>query len=738
MAGLPPPDWFTRDCDQTFRPGIQLVSVQRSADDTGLDGRMLVDSHGVIWIPAAQFSAWTGYRPPIEPPRQHGGDTWRRLGGVPHHADACLVRLQIARHQPVRRYQPNLVDEATAATPTHGVILNLDLFGRQVARESSVSALTELGISTPQGYLRTREVFRDDGPQRLDTQFRHDLTDLSQTVILGDQVSSNRLGGLVRYGGISWGSDFSQQPELPLYPLPRISGNAALPSTAELYVDGQLRQRQGLAGGPFLLGSSGLPQGAGTLDVITRDALGREVRSSQPFYISPQLLRPGLDEFHVDLGRLRNGFGSGNDSYGSSFGSMDWRSGIHEQLTAGLHADLQGERQSLQAEALTSRLDTGLSQLLAGLSRDRDAGAGFLLGASQEWRTGSTYLQGGYRYGSAGFAELGREPGAIAGRATFQAGQRLGTSVQASLGWTREQRRDREDIEIRNLGLQYQPRRDLLWTLTATGSPQVGWTRSIGVFSYLPSWHQSVLLQCQQLPGNDLAVVLQWRWQPPDSPWTLQASGSRNSSLAGAAYNGPRGLASLNATEDAAGTALQGSLSTGLAWVPGQFHQGRRINDSLLMANAGASGITVYREHQSVGVTDADGRLMISDLLPYVPVTVALDAANLPLTAQAASLETRVRPPRGIGILPLSLPKASWQRRWRLRLDDGQQVPAGSQALRDGVAADLPVGLDGLLYLPDAWTGSALLVRLPDERQCHVRQLPPGDGHEDTPCVLQP
>ncbi len=736
------PEWFEHDCHGSLGSGLQLVEIQRHAEDSGLNGRILIDANGRIWIPADTYQDWTGQPAPTIAPRLGEGERWLPLDAIPHHVDACRARLQLAGRLPVQRLAQAPQATASSLPAATGAVLNLDLAGYAASGGSpQLHALSELGISTGMGYWRTRQLFQPDGSHRLDSQFRHDILTRGETVVLGDQLSGGSLADSVVFGGISWGSDFSQRPELPRYPLPLLSGDAVLSSVAELYVDGQLRQRDRLAPGPYQMEPLLIPQGFGRIDVITHDALGRETRLSQPFYTSSSLLRAGLDDYRINAGWLRHGMGSDNDHYAEGYASGDWRRGLNDQLTVGTHADAMAGRQGLQGEILASATSTGLSRLTGGVSRDDQAGGGYQIGASQEWQSRDLSLQGSWRHASSAFAEPGREPGAIATCTSFQAGLNLTPGVQASAGWLREQRRDRDSLELRNLALQFHLFSGSQWVISATQVPGTGWTHSLSLFQALPG-RQSLALQLQQDSDGELAGQLQWAWQPDEHPWSLRADladDTRGSaSRIGAFYNGEYGAGSVGVNDNPDGRSLQGSLSTGLAWVPGNLFWSRRLNDSFIVVDAGEPGITLYRNNQIVGRTDSHGQLLVSDLQPYHPALLALGLDDLSLDAQPASLEQTVRPPRGAGRVDWRQPSGSRLNAWHARLDGGSLLPAGSLIRHNDESADLPSGQDGLLYIPAAWAGATLDITLPDGRRCHIGTLPADDPATEATCVLQP
>lgn len=738
------PGWFAQDCSGSLGSGLQLVEVQRHAEDSGTPGRILIDADGRIWIPADAYQQWTGRQPPASPPRQTDDGEWHPLDAIPHHTDACQARLQIASQLPTQHHSGQH-GSSTALPASTGALLNLDLFGHTSPGQGArLHALTELGLSTGIGYWRSRHLLQPEGNRRLDSQLRYDIISRGETVVLGDQLTSNGLTDNILFAGLSWGSDFSQRPELPRYPIPVLAGDAVLSSVAELYVDDQLRQREHLGPGPYQLQPLLTPQGFGEIQVITRDSLGRETRISQPFYSSSSLLAAGLDDYRINAGRLRLGFGSAQDRYGEHFASGDWRRGLNDRLTAGLHADVMPDRQGLQGSLLYGSPDTGLSGLASGMSHDRQAGTGYLLGISQEWLSRHASLQGSWRHASPAFVELGREPGAIATRASLQASLRPYPGLQTSAGWLREDRRDRDDLAIYNLALQFQLQTGSQWIISASNVPGNGWTRSLALFQTLAG-KQSLAAQLQLDPDGNLSSLLQWSWQPDDHPWSLRADradsrrdGHDSSSRVSAIYNGSYGLGSLGVVDSTAGRSLQGNLSTSLSWVPGSLFWGRRLSDSFVVVDTGEPGITLYRNHQVVGRTDAHGRMLISDLEPYHPALLALAADEIPMASQPARMEQDIRPPRGAGRVDWRPPAGSRMSAWQARLDDGGLLPAGSSIQHADKLAELPSGHDGLLYLPADWTGSRLDITLKDGRRCRIEHLPASDLTAEATCQLQP
>lgn len=61
--------------------------------------------------------------------------------------------------------------------------------------------------------------------------------------------------------------------------------------------------------------------------LITTDALGRQVSTTLPFYVTSELLKRGLSDGAVTLGSLRRNYGIDNFDYGPAAGSGSYRYG---------------------------------------------------------------------------------------------------------------------------------------------------------------------------------------------------------------------------------------------------------------------------------------------------------------------------------------------------------------------------------------------------------------------------
>ena len=130
-------------------------------------------------------------------------------------------------------------------------------------------------------------------------------------------------------------------------PRPGVSGESALPSTVELYVDNLLRMRREVPSGPFTIEDLPVLSGQGDARLVVRDILGREQVITQPFFTSSRLLKQGLQDYSYELGFVRRNFGIDSNNYGRFMAVGTHRLGFTEKFTGEIHGELLGNQQAV-------------------------------------------------------------------------------------------------------------------------------------------------------------------------------------------------------------------------------------------------------------------------------------------------------------------------------------------------------------------------------------------------------
>ena len=162
------------------------------------------------------------------------------------------------------------------------------------------------------------------------------------TLRVGDSISSpGGWGRAVRFGGVQYGTNFSTQPMLVTTPLLAAQGEAVVPSTVDVFVNGRPVASESVPPGPFSIDHLPVLTGAGQLQVVVTDALGRQQVLNQPYYSGTALLRTDLAEYSFELGSIRQDYGDRSFAYGDVLGVASYRRGITDTLTAGARAEAQ-------------------------------------------------------------------------------------------------------------------------------------------------------------------------------------------------------------------------------------------------------------------------------------------------------------------------------------------------------------------------------------------------------------
>ena len=303
--------------------------------------------------------------------------------------------------------------DAPRATRTGpGAFLNYDVSAEQASDRQQGGGFFELGLFGNQGVVTNTMVARYEeatrSVARLDTTWSRDFPELMATLRVGDSISTpGPWGRAVRFGGIQFGTNFSTQPMLVTTPLLAAEGEAVVPSTVDVFVNGRPIASEQVPPGPFSIDRLPVLTGAGQLQVVVTDALGRQQVLTQPYYSGTSLLRHDLAEYSVELGSVREDYGSRSFSYGDMIGVASYRRGMTDTLTAGARAEAQANGiYALGADAAWQAGYAGIvtAQLAAG---GDSSGAGFLAGFGVE-RSGQTFSAFAQtQYASRSFVQTG-------------------------------------------------------------------------------------------------------------------------------------------------------------------------------------------------------------------------------------------------------------------------------------------------------------------------------------------
>ncbi len=228
-----------------------------------------------------------------------------------------------------------------------GAYLNYDVYLDHTDGVKDYSVLPEIGVFKDfwqfnQAFLARHvddERNKDNSFIRLKTAFAVDFPEHYTQLTVGDGTTvMTPFVNSLRYGGISFGTNFSDRPDFIYWNAPTLRGSAALPSKVDLLLNGVSIYQQNVTPGDFVLQTGANIQQAGNAQLVVEDVLGNRTVQSFPLMINNRLLLPGLNEYNVTLGKLRYNYDTSSNDYREFFSNLYYRRGITPSTTLGVNA----------------------------------------------------------------------------------------------------------------------------------------------------------------------------------------------------------------------------------------------------------------------------------------------------------------------------------------------------------------------------------------------------------------
>jgi len=602
--------------------------------------------------------------------------------------------------------------DAPRVTPARpGGFVNYDFFLGHSGGPSEAGAIFESGLFGSRGVLVNSVAMRRYAGQmsgvRLDTTWTIDFPDRLATLRVGDWYTApGSWGRSVRFGGLQYGTNFSTQPALVTTPLLQASGEAVVPSTVDVFVNGRPVSSQAVPPGPFAV--EGLPaiSGSGQLQMVVTDAAGRQQVISQPYYSSTALLRAGLNEYSFEAGAVRQDYGQRSSAYGDVAAAATFRRGISDRFTAEAHAEGRSGN-GPRAAGIGGAWQTGelgVVTVAAAAGADRD-GSGWLGGLGFERNGSLLTVFARAQYASESFAQLGSDSFEERPRQQLFGGMGLnfGASGSLQLAYGQQGFWGAPSVETLGLGYSLTLRRLGFFSLYATHATAEDSDTGL-LFSWtMPLGDRRSTSTAMRYSPNDggenfevVSALQQNLGVGPGTGYSVEVSTS-NDLRGGISYQGRAGVASADyARRDGVDGARVGAVG-GVAITGAGVMPSRRLDRSFAVVQvADLEGVPVMVDNQLVGRTDAKGRVLVSELRPYDRNSISIDPTAVPLDAKLDTDSMNVTPAYRSGGLVQFPVKRALAATVRLVQANGQPVPSGARVTLGGET--FPVALNGLLY----------------------------------------
>lgn len=572
---------------------------------------------------------------------------------------------------------------------------------------------------------------------RYDTRWNTQNDSDARSWYMGDVISDAQIwSNSVRVGGIQIKRDFSLRPDLVTYPLPAFVGQAAIPSTVDLYIDGYKTSSHTVQPGPFSLTNIPFINGAGEAVITTTDKLGRQITTTLPFYVASELLAPGLSEYSFTGGVFRENYGINNFEYGATALSGSYRYGAFNWLTLEAHAE---NAASMLLAGGGARLKAGTYGVLNGafVQSHSPGNAGNLISWGYQYHTRIFSLSTQHQQRSGRYCDLALYRVYKEHRDSSSFGSnRRSAQYSASVSFKEYGNLAAAFIDIQENSGAVNQLLNLSWSknlwrgsnIYLSASQQLQQKSWAGLISltipFGESHHASLSIERGQ-QGSSAQRTWLSRSMPPDGGLAWNASWAHMSNNDDYHEGGLNWQTKkINMASGFYGTdktpVMWAELSGALVMMNGGLYAANTINDAFVLVKTDYPGVPVRYENQLMGKTDSHGYLLISNIGSYYPAKYVIDTLDLPANLAVPATEQRLSVKRNSGHL-LHFKVQSLQAASVIILDQyGQPLPVSTQIRRKGQATEY-IGWDGLTWMDNLTAENSITAFTPDGRRCETR-----------------
>ncbi len=657
----------------------------------------------------------------------------------------------------VRNTRSNQRPQPTASP---GMLLNYNIYGSQTQNNAkNLSAFTELRAFSALGVLSSTALTTatystgnsnsnndkdwDGRTVRLDTNWSKSFPDKLLTVRAGDILT----GALswtrsTRLGGLQLGTNFDLQPYMTTTPLPSFFGSATLPSAVELYVNGLKQYSGDVPIGPFELQTAPSFSGAGDAQLVVTDALGQSTTLEFSLYDAHRLLQPGLSDWSVELGAVREKYGSKSFDYGNNIAaSGTWRYGVSKRFTAETHAEVTNglSNAGIGGTWLLGRAGGVLFASLAGSESQGQNGAQY--STSYTWNN-SRFNIGASATGTKGtYRDVGSQYGSVPVRRSEQISSGYSTQSLGSFGMSYNQvsLTDQETTQFASAywSRSFGQRLSLSANLNQDLDDSANSSASIGA-SFSLDRNVSMNSSIQHTDERDVFVAdishsapnsggINWRAQARhiiDN--SLDSNSSRsdsNDGLAELSYLGRYGRvqAGVSVNDDSYATYASGTGS--LVMMGGGLFPTRQINSGFAVVSTdGIANVPVLLQNSPIGTTNSRGLLLVSPLNAYQSNKIGINPMDLPADLRIDKVNIEATPTDRAGTL-VNFAITPVRSASIILIDSSNQpLPLGSQVrqLTNMAVPPTIIGFDGEVYLDTLDEHNVLEIINPSGDICTV------------------
>jgi outer membrane usher protein len=574
---------------------------------------------------------------------------------------------------------------------------------------------------------------------RFETYFQRDSENKLQSITLGDVINATpHWGQSIRMGGIRIARDYELNPNVITYPLPEFYGESALPGSIDLIINNQLNWRDQVTPGPFLINAVPYISGAGVAQIVTTNVQGQQIRQTINFYVTSELLAPGMFDYDFTFGYRRKNFGLvSNDYEEKPLLSTSLRYGLNRSLTSQLLIQ-GGDGLRLGGAGLTFLAGSaGVFDLAAAASYyNKDIiEKGHQVSIVYDYTYKNVGINARYLKHYGNYHDLGSQSRQLIDTSDIDTRIQVGLSIHDNrlgsfnLGYFRITSPEQENRSVLNFSWNQYHKHDI--------------TTFVNLSRMLFGKRENTISFTLSIPFGSRGQASDSAQRNANGDWYNQVQILNNAPYRGGVGwgisldNSPEknryfvsnwrtkySELSLTAAQSKTYNQYSAALAGAIVFMDGNIYPTRFVTDSFAVVETEHPDIPVLMGHQLVGRTDAKGKLLIPDLDSYLENRISIDPIYLPANAVVDSIEKLVTPRRKGGInvkFPVVLAQSALA---RVVTSDQQPLPAGAILADKNSDTNFTTGWDGDVYIENLQEPLSLFWA---DGECMLEITPPID-----------
>lgn len=731
----------------------RLIPFDVSINGSAAGNWLLLEHTGALYARPDAFEEWRVLRNREVVGFAYRSQTWYPLSSIPgfeerrNDSTQSIALIFSAAAFAATRLSGVQADRATLTPSIPAVFLNYDVTATHSAStgadaSSDVGFLTELGFTSQLGVLSMSSVGRfapgavpNSQLLRLETTYTRDYPELNMTLRIGDSSTrSSQTGRSVYFGGVQLSNNFALTPGFVTQPIPTISGTSRTASTLALYINDTLRQTSNVPAGPFSIDNFPMLTTPGEARVVVRDLLGRETTVVQHFFTDASLLKTGLSDWSVEVGRQRLNLGTANADYGDAFAAGALRRGINDTTTLEGQAQFSPNVQSLGLGVNFELPFQSLGQVALACGRATGSDLGYLWVTSAEhnlYQHGfSVYLQGA----TANFRQLGLETVGQAQRSEMSASYSYSTEQFGTFSLSLAKIADFDKKQFTTYNASYSTRIFAGSAISFNATQVRGFSQgySVGAVFHMPFGAQvnaASGLTSRAGAIDGYASASRGLTSEIGTGWRVMAGNANQTSNAeaGLYYQGSKGMLTGDISTSSQHNTLRLGAQGSLVYADRMLFAARRIEDSFAVVNVdGYGGVGVGFQGSTITRTDGSGKALLTRLMPYQSNSIRLDPTQLPISAELDAIEQVAVPARRSAVKVTFPVREGRGALIKIVLENGQVAPAGAELRVLGDSKEFFVARRGEAFVTGLKDANLLTVKTSTVNCEFAVNLPPG------------